>query len=104
MAKDETIRERWVRFAALPFPSLGGALEIDDVCLVSADSAIAGCISTFFGGASSGGLDSEREEILRHTVADLKRVLQRIPNGAQAYFRELLGIARAVIAELDGRS
>ncbi len=97
------IKERWARFAALPFPSLGGSFEIDDICLVSADSAIAGCISTFFSGASSGGLDSEREDILRHTVADLERVVERMPNEAEEYFRELLGIARAVIADLDGR-
>jgi hypothetical protein len=95
------IREDWARFSEWPFPSLEGTFDVDDVCLVSADSALAGCISTFCSRSSSGRLDSERAEILRRAVADLERTLARMPMDVERYFRELLSIARAVIAEME---
>ena len=61
-------------------------------CLVSADSAVAGCISRFCRRSSSGRLDTEHEEM---------RIRERMPVEVEEYFRELLSIAHAVISEME---
>lgn len=97
----ERIRERWAFFSRRPFPTPNGIVEVDDVCLVSADSAVAGCISTFCDPSSSGRLPLEHAELLRRTVADLERILEQMPADVETYFRELLAIARAVIVKVE---
>jgi hypothetical protein len=92
------IGERWQRFSQTGFPSLRGQFEVDGVCLVLADTLAAGCISAFCRRTGGGRLDAESGAVLLRTLSNLDRVIARMPNPeVEAYFRELMAIARAVL-------
>lgn len=98
MSEYASIYALWREHLRRPFPkSLKGA-EIEGVCLVSMDSATAGCIDGFFGGTRPRpNLDAGRVKILSDCAATLARVCPQLADEDRAYFETLRDIADRIV-------
>jgi hypothetical protein len=90
------LNESWVEFERLPFPDVCAGEAVEETCLVSLDSAAAGCISTFVGG---GQLDTGRVEVLKHCATELERVLPKLAGECREYFVRLAHLVTVVLQE-----
>ena len=87
------IAAAWKAHVERKFPRGLGGNEVAGVCVTSADTFLAGCISYF---VESGSLDAERLSVVRSTCQDLERVLPHLSGEARTYFEELLKLGRGV--------
>lgn len=92
------IEKLWSQFRKLPFPRDVAGEEIDGIDLVSIETFLAGCISTFLGSAKT--LDLERTRILKKCMEDLEQILPKLSTENQNYFTQLHHIGNLVIKQL----
>ncbi|WAZ19279.1 hypothetical protein STRCI_000316 [Streptomyces cinnabarinus] len=93
----------WGEFMELPFPRGFYRREPEGTCMVSLDSALAGCVSS----AMEGPLDERRQGVLRDRTAMLGNVLPSIGDDeyASKYFARLheMGVLAAEVDSARGR-
>ena len=88
----------WNAHEGAPFPSGIAGLEIEDEDLVSLDTYISGCISSFCG--SRGRLDEDKIKILTKCHASLTKVLPMLTGDARAYYSRLHQISQSILKRL----
>ena len=89
------IAERWKRHLTRKFPREYAGAEVAGICVTSADTFLAGCVSYF---VNSGALDPQRLDVVHRTCHDLEIALPHLTSEAREYFEELLLLGRAVAA------
>lgn len=97
-SKLDQLSRQWDEFMGLPFPRGFYRREPEGECMVSMDTALAGCVSS----AMNGPLDDWRRKVLRERIAILGEILPSIVDDAYAmkYFTRLHEMA-VLAAELD---
>ncbi|CCK32734.1 hypothetical protein BN159_8356 [Streptomyces davaonensis JCM 4913] len=95
--KADQLSRLWDEFMALPFPRGFYRREPEGTCMVSLDTALAGCVAS----AMEGPLDEWRQGVLRKETAVLGNVLPSIGDDAYAskYFALLheMGVLAAKV-------
>jgi hypothetical protein len=87
------VRSAGERFRSVPFPRECMGEDVAGVCLASADTFLAGCISYF---VTTGTLDAERIAVVVRTCAELERALPHLSGAAHSYFSSLVALGTAV--------
>jgi hypothetical protein len=95
-----SLEARWHSFVRRAFPQGCTGEEVNGVCLPSTDSFAAGCIATF---VSTGRLDAERTDVLKHCLGELQCAVPTLSGEARAYFAELEALAQLVLGAAEGR-
>lgn len=83
----------WKNFSTMPFPL---SAHESDLQLEALDAQIAGCVSSFL---QANTLEAEKKEILHQAIERLQEDFERIPEGAQQYFKQLEEMGRQVLLE-----
>lgn len=98
MTAEDQLSRLWDEFLQMPFPRAFYLREPDGECMVSLDTALAGCVSS----AMNGPLDASRSRVLHQKTAILGRVLPSIDDDEYAarYFTRLHEMA-VLAAGLD---
>lgn len=92
----EKIAFRYKRFSHRPFPRGWAGRDVAGVCLVMANSTVAGCVSTWL--SRDGELDDERWDRLSEALEHLDRVVPVLSAEPHAgrYFKEIRDIGLLV--------
>lgn len=97
MSEFASIQKLWDEYMSRPFPSGLADEEIDGECLVTLDSAAAGCISTFLDRGKAPALDATRLRILSECAESLSRICPQLPDEHRVYFDTLREISERVV-------
>jgi hypothetical protein len=90
----QTIFGLWVRLKGKLFPSCCSGLDVRGIDLVSLDSDVAGCVSTFL---RRGRLDERQKEYLYYCDDCLDTVTLELQGYEGWYFRQLKALSSAII-------
>jgi hypothetical protein len=89
------IKNLWLEFYKLPFPSMLGGTDVARICVTSLDTFAAGCIDTFVN--NKGLLDDERINILDKCRSELEIIVENLDAEAKTYFEKLLEITNKIL-------
>ena len=94
----ERLVELWSQHRRKRFPYGLAGTDVNGICLVSLDSRIAGCVSSFL---HRGAMDAERVQALRKSLRDLSTVIPDLRNDARRYFECLHEMTEILVGECD---
>jgi len=96
MSSLRRIQEEWKRFLEKPFPKESSTQDPHEICLLSVDTAAAGCLSSF---ASNGELDKNRIDVLKSCTEDIQSALPELNGYTKDYFSNLKELCVSVLKE-----
>ena len=96
MNKLKRIRKLWFDFQKMPFPENLVRKDINNVCFISLDSIVAGCIDTY---SRNGRLDKNRIRILESCLEDLDSIIHFLEGYSKDYFLVLKKMCIEIITD-----
>ena len=97
----DELAELWVS-RPRRFPDLSGKFEVSGVCLVSLDTNIAGCLSSYMKPTNEiKRLDLQRFQVLQRSIDELEKVLPHLKSEVREYFIHMRELAALVLKEAE---